>query len=232
MEELPDKMGADRLLGSDAGGEVGSVVNSLNKLVQDLDNQNAALLESERLYRTLVEFSSGKLHQLHLLQTLIDAIPSPIFYKDTEGIYLGCNASFETYVGLAKADIVGKTVFDLYPEELASVYFAADNALFRSQGEQCYGAKVSSAEGTLRDVIFYKATFVNSDNRLGGLVGTLLDITERNKIEAALRASEEKFRLFFEESRDAIFVADTNCRLINANQSVLELFGYAREEIL
>ena len=67
---------------------------------------------------------------------------------------------------------------------------------------------------------------------LGGLVGTLLDVTERNNTAAALRTSEEKFRLFFEESRDAIFVTDNQNDLVNINNSLIELFGYGREELI
>ena len=174
----------------------------------------------------------AQLHQLHLLQSLIDAIPGPVFYKDPKGVYLGCNSAFETYLGLPKDHIIGKTVFELSPEDLANIYYEADNALFRHPGVQCYETQVLFAEGTLRDVMFYKATFSNIDGALGGLVGTLLDITERKKAEDGLRKSEEKFRLFFEESRDAIFVADQDCHLINVNQSVTDMFGYSREELL
>ena len=174
----------------------------------------------------------AQLEQLHLLQILIDAIPAPVFYKDPKGVYLGCNTAFETYLGLTKDQIIGKTVFEVCPEDLAKIYHEADNALFRHPGVQCYETQVLFAEGTLRDVMFYKATFSNIDGTLGGLVGTLLDITERKKAEDALRESEEKFRLFFEESRDAIFVADQDCRLINVNQSVMDMFGYSREELL
>ena len=173
-----------------------------------------------------------QLEQLHLLQTLIDAIPAPVFYKDTAGVYLGCNTSFETYLGLAKADIVGHTVFKLFPEELATVYYEADSAMMKHPGVQCYEAQVLFNEGTLRDVMFYKATFSNLGGGIGGLVGTLLDITERNTTEAALRASEEKFRLFFEESRDAIFVSDDENHLVHVNNAVLELFGYCQEELI
>ena len=169
--------------------------------------------------------------QLHLLQTLIDAIPAPVFYKDANGAYLGCNTAFQTSTGLSKADIMGKTVFELFPDDLAKVYHEADNALFLNPGIQRYEAGVLFNEGTLHDVIFYKATFYNIDGSLGGLVGTMLDITPRNKAERALRASEEKFRLFFEESKDAIFVTDAEWKVADANQSANELFGYSRDEL-
>lgn len=169
--------------------------------------------------------------QLYFLQTLIDAIPAPIFYKDAHGVYLGCNRAFQAYIGLAKSEVVGKTVFDIAPPELAQVYFDADNALLQRPGVQCYEASVRYAEGTIRDVMFYKASFTREDGTVGGLVGTLLDITERNKAEIALRASEEKFRLFFEESRDAIFVSDADFRIVYANQSTIDLLGYPNEEM-
>ncbi|HEY6871997.1 MAG TPA: PAS domain S-box protein [Geobacteraceae bacterium] len=236
VEELPSRDGDEKFLRLSAGGEIGALAACFNGLVAELDRRKEALQKSEELCRTIVtdrkRVEEEQRQQLHLLQTLIDAIPGPVFYKDTDGAYLGCNTAFETYTGLTKAEIVGKTVFQLFPEELASVYFEADHALLHRPGVQCYEAKVLFAEGTLRDVMFYKASFMNIDGSLGGLVGTLLDITERKKTEDALRRSEEKFRLFFEESRDAIFVTDQEYRLINVNQSVIDMFGYAREEIL
>jgi two-component system, cell cycle sensor histidine kinase and response regulator CckA len=215
VEQLPYKCGADKILQIATGGEIGALVGSFNRMVTELDNQKQTVEASEALYRTL-----------------LDAIPGPVFYKDAQGVYLGCNKAFEMYIGRSRDEIVGRTAFDLFPEELAKTYHEADYDLFRRPGVQCYEARVLFAEGTLRDVMFYKATFTNIDGTLGGLVGTLLDITERNKAEDALRESEEKFRLFFEESRDAIFVADQECRLINVNQSAMEMFGYSRAEII
>src|SRR5204862_1826607 len=47
--------------------------------------------------------------QLSFTQQLIEAIPNPVYYKDTQGRYLGCNAAFEDYAGRPRAEIIGRS---------------------------------------------------------------------------------------------------------------------------
>ena len=121
--------------------------------------------------------------QLRLTETLIETIPGPLFYKDERGIYLGCNRAFEAFLRRPREQIVGKSVYEVSPRELAEVYRAADEALFRQRGSQTYEAVVENAQGERRDVVFYKATFDKADGSLGGLLGVILDITERKQLE-------------------------------------------------
>lgn len=124
--------------------------------------------------------------QLKFQQTLIDTIPSPVFYKDIEGRYLGCNSSFESYTGLSKADIVGKTVYEVSPQEFADIYHRADLELFKKPGVQQYETRVRYADGRRRHVLFTKGTFADLDGKTAGLVGVMLDITERKEAEHQL----------------------------------------------
>ena len=124
--------------------------------------------------------------QMNLQQTLIDTIPSPMFYKDTEGRYLGCNSSFESYIGLSKASIIGKTVYDVAPLDLADIYREADLALFNDPGIQQYETCFQYADGTRHDVLFIKGVFTDLDGKTAGLVGVLLDITDRKRAEREL----------------------------------------------
>ena len=131
--------------------------------------------------------------ELQFLQTLIDAIPTPVFYKNAEGIYLGCNRAFEVFRGLVREDLVGKSVFAVAPSELAQTFFEADAALL-AQGPghvQVYEAAVVYADKTHHDVIFYKANFSTREGKLAGLVGTLLDITDRKNAERDLASAKE-----------------------------------------
>lgn len=134
------------------------------------------------------------------LQTLLDNMPNPVFYKDTAGYYLGCNAAFEKYTGLQRVQIVGKAVHDLFPKDLADKYSRMDQQLFASRGIQVYEASVVYADGTRHDVIFNKATFDNSDGTLGGLIGVIIDITDRKRDEAVL---QEQKMLLWEQLRFA-----------------------------
>jgi PAS domain S-box-containing protein len=132
--------------------------------------------------------------QILFLQTLIDTLPHPIFYKDNAGRYLGCNQAFEDFIGLKRDDLVGKTVYDIAPREMAEVYEAADNDLLESRRNQTYEASVRYADGTRRQVIFNKAVFYHQDGSLAGLVGAMLDITDRKRAEEEKAFREKQLR--------------------------------------
>ncbi len=65
------------------------------------------------------------------LETLLNAIPIPIFYKDTEGRYIGFNKAFEDLFDTPKETLIGKSVFDIAPKELAEIYHAKDLEVFQ-----------------------------------------------------------------------------------------------------
>jgi two-component system cell cycle sensor histidine kinase/response regulator CckA len=65
-----------------------------------------------------------------------------------------------------------------------------------------------------------------------GLLITLHDVTERRRAELALRGSEEKFKLLFEESPSGIAMVDTEGFLLEANTCLLKLLGLGREELI
>ncbi|OGS91864.1 MAG: hypothetical protein A2Z95_10270 [Gallionellales bacterium GWA2_60_18] len=124
-------------------------------------------------------------------QKLMDAIPSPIFYKDAECIYLGSNKAFEQYIGLPPEQFIGKTVYDISPVDLAERYDKADKELLNNPGIQSYEAAVVYSDGARHDVLFNKATYTNYEGKVSGLIGVILDITERKQTELELRHNQE-----------------------------------------
>lgn len=137
---------------------------------------------------------AGLARELSLLSVVIDAIPGPVFYKDEHGIYIGCNRAFEQYIGLPRERIIGASVYDISPKELADKYKAMDDALLKSRNSQVYEFQVRYADGSLHDVVFHKGTFEYADGSVAGIIGVMLDITQRKQAERLLRESQDALR--------------------------------------
>jgi PAS domain S-box-containing protein len=166
--------------------------------------------------------------QVAFLQTLIDTLPHPIFYKDARGRYMGCNQAFEAYIGISKNQLIGKTVFDLAPKDLADIYHEADCALFASQDHQIYEADVRFADGTLRSVIFNKAVFFRKDGSIGGLVGAMVDITEIKRTEA----ERQLLAKAIEQSPEIVIITDLEGRIHYVNAAFERISGYRRSDAI
>ena len=125
------------------------------------------------------------------LNTLLNAIPIPVFFKNRNGQYLGFNKAYESFLGITKEQLIGKDVFDISALELASIYQSKDNELFENGGIQQYDCQVKNAQGQLRDVTFNKAVFTDIRGVASGLIGTILDITESRRQEIRTRKLSE-----------------------------------------
>ncbi len=121
--------------------------------------------------------------QSTLMKSIIDNIPFPVFYKNMQGRYIGCNREFCEYLGLSEDDINGKTVFDLFSKEQAEVFYEKDKALFNSLSTQVYETEINYKNGKKIDALFFKSVFFDSEKNPQGIVGVYLDITDRVKAE-------------------------------------------------
>ncbi len=169
--------------------------------------------------------------QIHFLQTLMDAMPNPIFIKDPEGRYLLCNKAFEEYHGVSSDEIKGKNVFSIRPFDEADIHWAKDLALLKNSGVVEYESVLTDPSGTMHKVIDRKATFLKPDGTLGGIVGVIMDITELKRTEELLRESEAKYRSIAEESLVGLYIIqDGLFRYVN--KRFCEISGYGYEEIV
>lgn len=194
--------------------------------------RKTALLGEEGSPEYILEFGQDVTEQeqldlrlrehLHFLEQLIDAIPSPLFFKDTKGRYISVNRAFEEYIGIGRTEISGKTVFDIAAPTLAYMYHRSDMDLLAKGGQQSYESTVRDAAGESREVIFHKAVFHQTDGDVGGIVGILLDITERKHAEQQV-ARLNRFLTLLSDANQAIvrirepskllsFVAELLCK--------------------
>jgi PAS domain S-box-containing protein len=149
-------------------------------------------VQQARLITELKRAEKARQEHLNFLQTLIDAIPNPIFYKDVNGKYVGCNKALCDFLGLTKEEIIGKSVFEVWPKDLADKYYKMDSELLRQPGVQIYDYPMQHADGTRHVSNINKATYFTIDGVLAGVVGVMVDITDRKRTEKKLRQSKQE----------------------------------------
>jgi PAS domain S-box-containing protein len=133
-------------------------------------------------------FEGELAEQLNFVEILLEATPTAIYLKDIEGRYLRFNKAFENLFGVDRKQWIGKTVFDLVPGDAAKLMHAKDLELFESGAIQSYEATFTHrGSGKPREGLYWKAPLTNRAGAVTGLVGTILDVTEKNLMEQALR---------------------------------------------
>jgi diguanylate cyclase (GGDEF)-like protein/PAS domain S-box-containing protein len=171
--------------------------------------------------------------QLSFTQQLIEALPNPVFSKDAQGRYLGCNRAFEEYVGRTREALVGKSVHEVMPAELADRTAREDAELINAPGSQTFETTARYAkDGVDHEVLVNKATFFGPSGEVAGLVGVLVDITDRKKLEAAMRESNERLVALIHAAPIAIIARDLAGVIVTWNPAAEEMFGWSEAEVL
>jgi len=173
-------------------GKDGSIHHGL------LSGDSINIGEVSCLLTTLVDITERKRAEgllndnYQFMKTLIQTIPIPVFIKNRDGKYTECNKAFEIFFGQTRDEIIGKTVYDVAPKEIADEYFRTDEELIHHPGTQHYEWRVVAKNGQTRDVIIDKATIMNSVSEATGIIGVMFDITERKLAEAELLLTTKK----------------------------------------
>ncbi|MFP4470828.1 MAG: response regulator [Bacteroidales bacterium] len=156
---------------------------------------------------------------LSFLQDLIDNIPNPVYFKDKNLRFTGCNKAFADHLGLSQKDIIGKTTADIAPAELARQYAIADKKLLQEQQRQVLEGKVPYADQSLHDVIFYKNVVLDKNDNVTGIIGLMLDITEKKEAIEKLRIESELNKGMAELSKQLL---QPGISISEVSQKVLE----------
>jgi PAS domain S-box-containing protein len=128
--------------------------------------------------------------QLNLVEALLEATPLVIYSKDTLGRYVLANAAFEKFFGLTRAELIGKTAFDIAELPYAQFSLEQDQRLEATGGVQSFETSYTHpTTGRVVDLFYSKALTTDAEGQVTGIVGAIVDVTVRNQTQLLLKAT-------------------------------------------
>ncbi len=197
-------------------------------VVKDATSEGLSLRAVQQRRNELVLKNQELISNEYFIRTLLDMIPNPIYYKDRGGAYIGCNDAFAKFISLTREEIIGKTVHEVVERSNSLFFSDKDNDLLKTGGVQQFEAPITGLDGKKSHVIFSKAMFPGEDGGPGGIVGVLIDITERKRMEERL----SQLGTAVEKSPASIVITDPSGRIEYVNQKFCDLTGFTVGEAL
>jgi PAS domain S-box-containing protein len=129
-----------------------------------------------------------------IIESIINSIPARVFWKDKHLVYLGCNTLFANDAGFSSPkDIIGKDDFQMGWSKVAKLYRSDDTQVINSKKPKLdFEESQITSEGNEINLLTSKTPLLNKQGEVIGILGTYVEITERKKVELALKESEAK----------------------------------------
>jgi len=191
-----------RVFQRDEKGTPSHIVSIFENINESKKAENA-LMESERT-----------------AQALLNTITETVFMQDTKGIILSMNDTAAQRFGKTKKELIGKCVYDLFPEQISQARKAGLKKVIETRNAV---RMQDGREGKYYDTIGYP--LFDAENKISKIIVFAKDITEQINTEKAIKESEERYKNLIETSPDGIIVHQDG-RIIFANKSSAKILGY------
>ena len=190
-------------------------VTKLIGTVQDITARKIAeenLKKSQKKYKLLSEE----------LELILDHIIGPVFYKDTKNRFIWVNKYITDAYKMKREDLIGKNLFELYPEEVAQTYWDYDLEVINSGKPKLNIEEMWDTVDGLKWLLTSKIPFIDENGDIKGIIGTSVNITERKIAEIELQKSEATYREAYNRAEfyKDIFTHDINNILQNISNGI------------
>ncbi|WP_160055140.1 PAS domain S-box protein [Shewanella litoralis] len=189
-------------------------------------------IDSQKLAQELARHQQLLETEKNLLQNIIDGIPDLIFYKSTDGKYLGCNKAFANEMTLTLDQIKGRTDHDLFSAKQASKFVKDDTLVLAQNATLIFEEKVTSSVGVEHIYRTQKTPFTNIYGDTLGTVGVSHDVAEKRHIQEQLQRSESTYHNIISTAQDGFVMASLDGNIIEVNQSFANMTGYTTDELI
>ena len=171
-----------RLDGTEFPVEVGM------SLLPGLGEQGTCMCASVRDITERMKAEQAVRHSQKQLDTLVNSIPSVVYMKNAQGVYLLVNSNFEESTGIKAADIIGKTDHEVYPEAMAEMIVASDKRIMATKTHSSFESLGRNGTSTY---LTTKMPLISDTGEAYGLCGIGVDITERKRAETEVQKARE-----------------------------------------
>jgi PAS domain S-box-containing protein len=174
-------------------------------------------------------FSERLIEERELSDLVINCLPGIFYLQDHTGKYLRWNNNFERASGFSKVEIEKMHPLDFFDP--------ADHEKMKLATRKVYKEGYNETEAELvtkngnRLLYYLNGISVTYEGKLC-LLGTGIDLTERERAQREIKENEKKYRSLFEQASDPILVTDFKGNFTEVNGSFCKLFGYTKKELL
>jgi diguanylate cyclase (GGDEF)-like protein/PAS domain S-box-containing protein len=162
------------------------------------------------------------------LKALLDALPDPVWLKDTHGVYLSCNRQFERLYDAPETAIIGRTDYDFVDRELADFFRENDRRAMEADkpraNEEWLTFLRDGYHGLFETI---KVPLEDADGQVVGVLGIARDITARYRAEKAAKLSKTRLSVALQATEVAIWDWDIKRDHWYASREYYTALGYS-----
>jgi diguanylate cyclase (GGDEF)-like protein/PAS domain S-box-containing protein len=166
------------------------------------ENQFELLL---RCGKSLSKITNGQTMMANF-KAMMENTDDYIYFKDRNHVFTGASQTLVTITSPSEhwTDLIGLTDYDVFPEELADIYYRLEKQVFAGQSVAHEIQETLANDGQKGWVDNRKYPIKDDTGQIIGLFGIARDITEQRQTEIALRESEIKFHSLYDSMTEGV----------------------------
>ena len=207
----------------------GSTINVLVNATAIFDESGEYLSSRS----SVIDITERKLasDKLRRLAQVIENTDDAVISKNLSSEILTWNAGAERMFGYSAAEVIGKPITVLFPDNLKDEEEYLLSRLKNGEHINQYDTQRITKYGLIRNVSVTLSPIYGDQGNVVGISKILRDITSRIERETLLRNSEERFRTILENAPIGMAIVSLDGRFEQVNQELCEIVGYAKHEL-